>query len=298
MRLPVRHISVSSTQPGAFVAFPYDRATVEQFRESFPRARWDDERRSWFVPGKTADQRIARWIDRQTSGLDAFADDKGRDAYDFEPIVSQYLEVADDLRVRTPYSKTAIQELRQVPWAHWDETHRLWRVPFRSYEDLRRRWPIIEAAAQRNEPEVRRMRRMTMHGSEDERRARMLASERRRRRYPIPSVFPPPLGRPVSTERYGIVLFTDLSGELVTTDFSSFYPHLANSLMDFIWASWRLPSLKELVSTWPARSEPDRRLGWWLPTLAELRLARKLARSRERRRSTAPLGRSHQPRHS
>jgi hypothetical protein len=29
--------------PGATAAFPYDRVTVERFREAFPRARWRDD---------------------------------------------------------------------------------------------------------------------------------------------------------------------------------------------------------------------------------------------------------------
>jgi hypothetical protein len=29
--------------PGATAAFPYDRMTVERFREAFPQARWRDD---------------------------------------------------------------------------------------------------------------------------------------------------------------------------------------------------------------------------------------------------------------
>lgn len=38
----------------AAVAFPFDRMTVQRFRETFPRARWSDRRKAWIVPGKTA----------------------------------------------------------------------------------------------------------------------------------------------------------------------------------------------------------------------------------------------------
>ncbi|TIW73561.1 MAG: hypothetical protein E5V58_10135, partial [Mesorhizobium sp.] len=37
--------------PGAEARFPFDRMAVERFRQAFPRARWSDERKSWFVPG-------------------------------------------------------------------------------------------------------------------------------------------------------------------------------------------------------------------------------------------------------
>ena len=33
--------------PGATAAFPYDRMTVERFREAFPRARWRDDLGAW-----------------------------------------------------------------------------------------------------------------------------------------------------------------------------------------------------------------------------------------------------------
>ena len=42
-------------RPGATAAFPYDRLTVERFRTAFPRARWRDDLRAWFVPGTTAE---------------------------------------------------------------------------------------------------------------------------------------------------------------------------------------------------------------------------------------------------
>ena len=65
--------------------------------------------------------------------------DAGRDAFAFEGLDSPYLQVAEDLRVRTPYSRSVIAELRNVPWACWDSKMKAWRVPFRSWEELRRR---------------------------------------------------------------------------------------------------------------------------------------------------------------
>lgn len=131
--------------------------TVERFREAFPRARWNDDKRAWFVPGKTAVRRLDRWLAREADQALPHADAKGRDAYVFEPINSAYLQVAEDLRVRTPYSTTVIEQMRAIPWAHWDEELRAWRVPFRSYEELHR-WTAIETAARRNEPEERKVR--------------------------------------------------------------------------------------------------------------------------------------------
>ncbi|APG94716.1 hypothetical protein [Sinorhizobium americanum] len=271
---------------GEFASFPYDRSTVERFREAFPRARWNDERRSWFVPGKTAARRIERWLARESEHTDIHGDLKGRDAYDFEPIVSRYLEVSDDLRIRTPYSRSVIELLREIPWAHWDEDMGVWRVPFRSYEELRRCWPRIEEAARRSEPDERKRRRYAEKGSEVQRAARARAAERRRRRYPLTTDDPPPLGRPVATVQYGIVTVLDFLGEVAEpAALAQYYPQ-ADQAVDHVWGRWRRPTFAELVATWPARKEPGPEAlsrGWWQPTLAELRIARRNARSMARR---------------
>src|ERR1700709_910416 len=102
---------------GATAGVPYDRFPVERFRSAFPRARWRDDLRAWFVPGTTAARRLHRWLGRELSGALAYADEKGRDGFAFEPIDSPYLEAVEDLRVRTPYSRTVVEELRAVPWA-------------------------------------------------------------------------------------------------------------------------------------------------------------------------------------
>ena len=128
--------------PGAVAAFPYDRMTVERFRAAFPRARWRDDLRAWFVPGTQAERRLARWAGREWSGVLAFADARGRDAFAFGPIESAYLEVGDDLMVRTPYSRDVVAVLRTVPWASWDPGAKAWRVPFRAWEEPRVRWPL------------------------------------------------------------------------------------------------------------------------------------------------------------
>jgi hypothetical protein len=101
-------------QQGAVAAFPYDRLTVERFRKAFPRARWRDDLRAWFVPGKTAKRRLDRWLGRELSGALAY-DDERRDAFAFDPIESPYLIVADGFQIRTPFSRSVQVELREVP---------------------------------------------------------------------------------------------------------------------------------------------------------------------------------------
>lgn len=73
---------------GALASFPFDRATVERFREAFPSARWREDLRAWFVPGTRAEQRLATWQGRSWPGVLRFADQRGRDAFAFEPVAS------------------------------------------------------------------------------------------------------------------------------------------------------------------------------------------------------------------
>lgn len=212
-------------------------------------------------------------------------DSKGRDAFAFDPISSSYLEVSNDLRVRTPYSKTVLEELRAIPWASWDDELRAWRVPFRSFEELRRRWPNIEKAARHAEPEERKRRREAARDTEAYKASKMQNAERRRHRYPLPAEDLPPLARPVATAQYGIVVFNEVSGELAEPSLAS-YPNAMRKDIDYVWGRWRSARLAELVRTWPARNPPEaneRLRGWWQPTLAELRVARRHARSLERK---------------
>jgi hypothetical protein len=69
----------------------------------------------------------------------AYADERGRDAFTFEPITSPYLEVGDDFVIRTPYSRTVITELREVPWAALGS----------SSQSLARAVPVVRGATPR-----------------------------------------------------------------------------------------------------------------------------------------------------
>jgi hypothetical protein len=272
-------------KPGAVAAFPYDRATVEKFRQNFPRARWREDLKSWFVPGKTAERRIGRWLAHELPATSELADARGRDAYAFDPIVSDYLEPAEDLRIRTPYSRTIVEEMRQIPWAWWDEEGRAWRIPFRSYEELRQRWPRIEAAARRNEPQERARRRQQRAGTLEHEKALRMAAERRRRRMAVRLDALPPLGLPVATTQFGIVVVDEVTGELVDRDAVDPSVLPVQDDHDLVWATWHKPTLAELIAAWPARRGPTEAefgRGWWQATLEELRHARRLCRSQER----------------
>src|SRR3979411_2386236 len=83
-------------RPGAADAFPFDRRNVNGFRSAFPRARWRDDLRAWFVPGTTAERRLNRWLGRELSGVLSYADERGRDAFAFQPTESRSLQVPGD----------------------------------------------------------------------------------------------------------------------------------------------------------------------------------------------------------
>ncbi|OWW02381.1 hypothetical protein ATY81_22350 [Rhizobium sp. R72] len=271
---------------GATADLPHDRMTLQRFREAFPRARWSDDLKAWFVPGRTAGMRIGRWLAEMEARADAYADEKGRDAYAFEPIESRYLEAAPaTFEIRTPYSRQVIDEIREIPYARWDADRRLWSVPYRSFDELRRRWPAIEAAAERNEPEARLKRREAIRGSEEDEASKARTREGRRKRYPVHADDAPPFARAIATH-VGVVFFVGMDGELAdpATVRAFYFPTGADE--QHVWAFWRRGTLEELVATWPARAPPrqsELERGWWIPTLEELRIARRHARSRRGR---------------
>ncbi len=280
-----KDISARPPREGATTDLPHDRITLERFREAFPRARWSDGLNAWFVPGRTAEKRIGRWLAAMETEADRFADEKGRDAFTFDPIESRYLEAAPaTFQIRTPYSRTVVNQIREIPHARWDNDRRLWTVPYRSIEELRQRWPAIETAAERSEPEARRARREAIKGTEEDVESKARIRERRRKRYPVTADDGPPFGRAIGTH-VGVIVFTGTDGEMADpVTIGEFYFPAAEG-EEYVWASWRLGSLEELVTSWPARTPPtqaelDR--GWWMPTLDELRIARRDAKSRRR----------------
>jgi hypothetical protein len=174
--------------------------------------------------------------------------------------------------------------LRGIGWASWDGAIKAWRIPYRSLEQLRQRWAVIEAAALRDTSEARRERRAALGAQQHP-----AVIERWRHRFPVPADQLPPEGKVVMTSSYGAVIFTEITGELVDDAvLKGAYPQVAAD-DGLIWGHWRTPSLAELVEAWPSRvgiKLEARRRGWWDPDLEELRAERRAARSRERAQAT------------
>jgi len=164
-----------------------------------------------------------------------------------------------------------------------------WRVPFRSFEELRRRGPAIEDAARQGEPEERRKRAEGRRSSPEYEDRRAEAAERRRHRYPVPKDALPPLDCVLMTHA-GPAMFEAVTGELVEPEIADrFYPGVTAGSAALIWAGWRRPTHAELVQAWPARTAPgpaDLARGWWKPTIDALREERRKAASLERARAT------------
>ncbi|AWN46302.1 hypothetical protein DK419_08235 [Methylobacterium terrae] len=275
----------TAKRPGVLVAMPFDRALLARFKENFPTARWRRKLRRWFVPGTTAEQRADAWIAREISALDAYGDDKGRDAYAFEPLESPYLEAGRDaLVVRTPYSRTVVDSLRGIPFAAWAPEIRAWRVPWRSYEALKEVWAVIEEAARLSEPAARRARREAARNPAAE-------AERRRRRHPVPRGDPPPLGAAVEVADAGIVVFEALDdAPIAETEALAHYPGIT-APGPLVWGWWRIPTFSEIAEAVPAAAPDAPGRGWWPATRAgleeRLRRLRETARAQETRAGKA-----------
>ena len=180
----------------------------------------------------------------------AYADDRGRDAFAFEPIESPYLEVADDLRIRTPYSKTVVEELRAVPWAWWDGDLKAWRVPFRSWERRRRRYPVPDEALP-----------------------------------PLDQVVMTHLGAILFTDITG-ELVEDALAKRFYPDVSA----AGATLVWATWRKPTHDELvKAWPARWAADIR-DLARGWWQPTIEELRIERRKAASTERALETRRAG--------
>ena len=277
-------------RPGALLALPFDREMIARLRETFPRARFRGTDGRWFVPGTTAGTRLERWIDGEYARRDAHADTRGQDAFAFDPIRSRYLEAGDDLVVRTPYSRTVIAALRSLPLARWDPSARAWRLPWRGYEALRAVWPTIEAAAERHETGARPV----PDAAERTRR-----SERRRRRLPVPRDETPPLGQPVATAAFGIVVVeaVDEDAALAASDVERL--GLPSRTAGYAWAWWQPPTWRDLAGLETADMvDPGHRArGWWAPTAEDgeqarwdLRRIDQGRRARARRRAAIQAG--------
>ncbi|SCB37544.1 hypothetical protein [Rhizobium hainanense] len=245
----------ASDPPQETVSFAFDRMTIARFREVFPNARWSDTFQAWTVPGKAARKRIDKWLASEADRRTPYEEERGRDAYEFEPILSPYLQIYDrGFCIKTPFSRTVVDELRKIPFARWNGDDKVWEVPYASYDDLQNRWEAIEEAAKRAEPDARRKRAEARKGTEEEATAKRRTAERRKKRLPVPSDDLPPLGRPVATTAFGIVVITEITGELVEAE--EVAEHHPDAGDEHVWAGWRTATLDELVHTWPARTKP------------------------------------------
>jgi len=262
---------------------PHDRMTVERFREAFPRARWSERRKAWFVPGRTAEKRISRWLAEIEAEAEAFADDKGRDAFAFDPIESRYLKAGTAaLLIRTPYPKrsspksarsvTPARTLIDVCGAcltgHTSISGTDGRLSKASPLEVSRRQ---ERSDEKRSVELKKTR-LPRRGAGSEAASAIRFPPIRYRS--CPGNFHP-------YRRYRLCRSGRGIADAETVHAFYFPPDAGR---DYVWVAWRTGKLEELVTAWPAPSgstAEERHRGWYLPTLDELRVARRDARSRE-----------------
>lgn len=129
--------------------------------------------------------------------------------------------------------------------------------PFPQFEELRKRWPAIEAAALRSEPEERRRRQDERKAAPDFARVRAAASEKHRRRYPVLADTLPPLDRPLLSHE-GAVTFVEITIDVVAPEIArERYPWSSEAAGDLIWALWWRPSHDECMRAWPSSNAAD-----------------------------------------
>ena len=102
---------------------------------------------------------------------------------------------------------------------------------------------------------------------------------------------PPPQGRPVTTEPWGVVVFeAPEEGDFVKVEaVPALYTHVTGpEAMEggWTWVRWRQPTWRELASLRPASPDPGgARRGWWPPTAPELEARRETLRRIHRTRA-------------
>ncbi len=74
------------------LSWPHDRGRWPGFGKRSLALAGATRLECLFVPGRTAQKRISRWLAEHGSGSHAFADEKGRDAFVFNPFESRYLK--------------------------------------------------------------------------------------------------------------------------------------------------------------------------------------------------------------
>ncbi len=207
---------------------------------------------------------------------------------------------SNSIRSRAAISRQHLRRLKSVPPTHAPSSTRSGKSRMRTGTPIAGSGPCLTdhstSSAVGGQPSRRPLSAVNrrrgrrgvrqLRGTEEDEALKARTRERRRKRYPVPADDRPPLTRAIGTH-VGVVFFIGMDGELVDPATMSAFYFPMNEGGEYVWASWRPGALEELVTTWPARTPPgqdelDR--GWWMPTLEELRNARRDARSRRRAR--------------
>ena len=131
-------IVVGEVSSGAIIAFPKDGVVLQSLKKTFPKARWDQGRRAWHVPGVRAYKRSLAWVEdisdvvanREAAALEALA--VARETAPKSKYVWYHERGAT---VATPYSDRIVEICRSLDGA-FDRSKTAWEIPATRSADL------------------------------------------------------------------------------------------------------------------------------------------------------------------
>lgn len=147
---------ITAGNDSAEIRFSYDPDLLEDFKMTFPRARWQSTSRSWNVPGRTAAKRLAKWREKVVDAIieqreqRRIEEQRARDAIlAFDPLPkSPYVRASSDgIIVTVRYHPELSSLLRKLPHGRWDPSLLRWTFPFTSGEAIRSELKEIERLA-------------------------------------------------------------------------------------------------------------------------------------------------------
>jgi hypothetical protein len=136
-------------QSSVRVSFAYDRELLEDFKKTFPSARWDGSSKQWVIPGVRAAKRYDAWRDAAKDKMlsAAAAKEAATNAARKEAIAKisassdnhKHLRIGvDGLRLSFQYDPALVQAVKRIKGAYWNSGAKEWTVPFGAAEEAKK----------------------------------------------------------------------------------------------------------------------------------------------------------------
>lgn len=156
-------VTASRSGKGVYVRLPQREDLQASFRAAFSTAEYYEDRRSWYLRGTTAENRVKKWAVANLAGFDAAeAADAGADGG--APLAStkhvSCKVVGKSIEVSFPAKPEAVALIKQVPGARFIRDGRHWVCPLSESGAVRSAIAditnVIERAAERSEADATR----------------------------------------------------------------------------------------------------------------------------------------------